>query len=494
MHVKNKSCSTGYHDFYGLLTVVSAVLFFIFLLLKPYYLRPSGSIGAADFCLAASGVVMAAACMTKLMMPPEKMQGQTLENSCSGSDLSIRTDKSRLSLGKLSGAFLYKQDICLYLFLIFVIAVNGVYAHIYSSAEYIKYSVYWVYNVFAVWTYRKLRDTDMRIEICGRKPDFEAVVCWVLELDIFIQLLIYISGKGRLFIEYWGAVRYMGSFNDPNQLAFFMFAAFLIIFSITSERGRKIKNNAACFVENEAAGRSGVCSGTIEYCSGTIGACSGTIKLCAVSVRTAVCVYPREITAVGAAVFIIVKSKSTGIMLGVLVFAVLLWCCSVFKLLKNGYISRKVLIAAAVLVLVCAAVLLRLIWPSADFNVQEMEYNTLTRIQEKLWKLSQNGFLGFFIDRGADKLMAFPQYMLYGAGEGGFDRFTLLNGEINELHSSPLSILFCYGCIPALLMLIWCIRGIQNKNAWQLCAEAALIAESLTLINYRQPMFWFLLF
>ena len=52
----------------------------------------------------------------------------------------------------------------------------------------------------------------------------------VVKVNIGVQLLIYLSGHGRIFREYWGAVRYQGTFNDPNQLAFFLFMMILLLY------------------------------------------------------------------------------------------------------------------------------------------------------------------------------------------------------------------------------------------------------------------------
>ena len=61
---------------------------------------------------------------------------------------------------------------------------------------------------------------------------------------------------------------------------------------------------------------------------------------------------------------------------------------------------------------------------------------------------------GTFLDRGMEKLVLYPQYLLYGAGEGGFDRFTLAS-QVNEIHCCLFSVMFCYGLIPTLCLLVW---------------------------------------
>ncbi len=533
---RGKSTSAEYHELSGLLNIISAVLFFMFVLLKPYYMRPSGLIGAADLCLALSGSVMLISCLVAyarqkvgqaelvadraMAIDDKTLQGantalkekaqlaetgtntaalkEKAQFATAGTNHAALNENAQLSVAGLSNAhsmaeaLLYRQDIALYLFLICVAVINGVYAYRLGSNEYIKYTLYWAYNIFAIWTYRRLSDGNINLTLHRRKMSavipssgigaserthadtcvtgtatstatsqgqginktasisFEQLVSFALEADIFIQLFIMLGGYGRIFTEYWdeGAIRYMGSFNDPNQLAFFTFAALLLVFSINAGR-RTAKGHFA-----------------------------DKIHLSAVTV---------------AAVLIIIKTKSTGIMLGLMIFVSLLMCCALFNAYRQGRISQRQIALIIVTGVLITVALVYLVMPPADFDVHVTEYNIFTRIQEKLWKLSQGGIIGFFIDRGADRIVTHPEYMLFGAGEGGFARFMTLDGKVNELHSSLLSILFCYGIVPTLLICKWCIDALKKKNMWQLCAACALILESMTLINYRQPLFWFLL-
>lgn len=50
-------------------------------------------------------------------------------------------------------------------------------------------------------------------------------------------------------------------------------------------------------------------------------------------------------------------------------------------------------------------------------------------------------------DRQLDKLLLYPEKMLYGAGQGAFERFTRASGT-NEVHSTLPGILFYYGAVP----------------------------------------------
>ena len=85
-----------------------------------------------------------------------------------------------------------------------------------------------------------------------------------------------------------------------------------------------------------------------------------------------------------------------------------------------------------------------------------------------------------------------PSYLLYGAGEGGFDRFTLAS-QVNEIHCCLFSVMFCYGLIPTSCLLVWLGRKLQRIDAAMACAVIGLLVESFFLVNYRQPMFWMIL-
>ena len=82
---------------------------------------------------------------------------------------------------------------------------------------------------------------------------------------------------------------------------------------------------------------------------------------------------------------------------------------------KKLHISRKMWICAGIASVFLIGGCLVWIWPSEDFNIQQMDYNMITRIQEKIWKVVYSEEAGLLLDRGMDKLLYYPQYLLYGA-------------------------------------------------------------------------------
>lgn len=372
------------------------VFFLLFVLLKQFYIFPSGGMGIADACLLVSFFLLLFDCL-----------------------------KDR------KNSFQFQEDRLLYVFLFFVIAINTCYGILLKKVEFFRYSAFWVYNVGAIWVFRSLT--------CWRGQRFLFLLNCAAKGNILLQLLIYVSGHGRIFYEYWGAVRYQGTFNDPNQLAVFLFMMILLQYLYSS-----------------------------QYRD-----------------RTFLLFYILAMP-------VIVASKSTGVLLGIFVFTILAAVHISYRVACRHRSARKIWLFGVLGGILAMALFLWWIWPSAEFDVKTMDYNMLTRIQEKLWKIAHGGLAGLLLDRGMDKLLLYPHYLLYGAGEGGFDRF-ILASQSNEIHCCLFSILFCYGIIPTVILLVWLVQNLRYTTAPMKCAVAALLLESFFLINYRQPLFWMIL-
>ena len=157
----------------------AAVLFFLlFIFLKQFYLFPSGGMEAADVCLFASFFMLLCDCMIRR---PERL-------------------------------FQLKTEGLFYVFLAFVLVINTYYGIRLGSGEFFKYTCFWIFNACAIWSFCYLAEYGGKAFLTG--------INRVVKVNIGVQLLIYLTGRGRIFREYWGAVRYQGTFHDPNQLAF----------------------------------------------------------------------------------------------------------------------------------------------------------------------------------------------------------------------------------------------------------------------------------
>jgi hypothetical protein len=91
--------------------------------------------------------------------------------------------------------------------------------------------------------------------------------------------------------------------------------------------------------------------------------------------------------------------------------------------------------------------------------------------------------------RGYDRISNHPEYLVFGAGEGGYNRFdTFITNH--EIHSSFGTIAFCYG-IPGSLLFILFVYAVLKKLPWfYLVYSLPLFAYGLTHMGLRFTIFW----
>lgn len=141
--------------------------------------------------------------------------------------------------------------------------------------------------------------------------------------------------------------------------------------------------------------------------------------------------------------------------------------------------SKKYIVIIAPLVLFIGMILFSV----KDVDLTNIDFinNVVERINEENTSNNQ-GVHG----RGYDRIYRFPEYLLFGAGEGNTERFD----SPLELHSTFFSILFCYGIVGIYLFLsgIFTIfRGMDNQV---LILFIALFMYSLMHMALRSPYFW----
>lgn len=316
---------------------------------------------------------------------------------------------------------LFIKDCELLLFVLCVVFINTIYAVLYSNIGFLISILYFVFNLSAVIEFRYL----------AKFNDFINKFFFVNFACIVIQFLIYALGIGRW---YYGD-RYMGTFNDPNQLAFFLMSRFFIIFIIYSRLNKqRIKDKF----------------------------------LVAISLILTL--------------FLIVQSASTGMLLGMVVFFIA-WLWSYF-FNKNFNLKTGVIIV----VLICLVAFLCL---GGDKLILKESFIS-ERIKEKIAMLVGNGQSnGFIYDRNLGAFFYKPYYILFGAGEGGFFRFTDVARDL-ELHSTILSLLFYYGIVPYIILSVWVIKNLRQLSKVEISIYIAIFIEMFTLVNHRQASLWIL--
>lgn len=292
--------------------------------------------------------------------------------------------------------------------------------------------------VFLISSIYYLYNTFMIISISEYKDNdnFLMGLLRVSYTNIFIQLVILILNQGRFF---YGSPRYMGTFNDPNQFAFSMFTSFLLIYVITLYNQSQGKKNKKSLV---------------------------LVMLILVF-------------------YMIARSSSTGMLLGISSFIFFLIVYTIFSKKTPVFTILKILLIIALIGILFYAV-------SGGLSLDNISSQTdiVRRLQYKANNVDTNGLQALIEERGIDKLYNYPVYNIIGAGDGLYGRFI---DSAFEVHSTLPGALFYYGIIPFILLITWMLSMLKGTNIAITPVYLALLVESLTLANQRQPVFWMLL-
>lgn len=248
----------------------------------------------------------------------------------------------------------------------------------------------------------------------------------ILQCGLVAQLLIFVGGIGR----WYSSNRYEGTFNDPNQYGVFIFLSLLIIYITGHMCGKK----------------------------------NGLWMLLGL--------------------ILILPSASIGALIGCAVFWLTFFTINNYKTKKFKTIFILVLCAAGILVF-CG---LTMGYLKIPYFIRSMSF--YKRFDAKVASFLGASSMGSIIsDRVWNRVFDYPEYLLYGAGEGRHARF----GSYLEIHSSILGPIFYYGCMPFSLFVAWCAVKIKHIDKNYICVYVALLVEALFIVNTRQVMFWMVL-
>lgn len=258
---------------------------------------------------------------------------------------------------------------------------------------------------------------------------------YILYGNLMIQFLIYSSGLGRLYYELWeeGATRYMGTFTDPNQFGFYIFIVLLFAYLTKHE-----KMDTYLFPITSVMG-----------------------------------------------IFLVIQSKSLAAFLGLAV----LYTLAFLRFISEKFRVNKVILCV-MLILTTTGVVYYFI-PTSDFRIEDVEYTTVNRIRYKIYNIIYaDGIKDILRERAAEKIINYPEYFIYGAGEGNYERY--YPEPVNEIHSSFINLFFSYGLIPFAILMGWFKKRLKGLNAVSLVCFITILMESMFLVNYRQALFWVL--
>jgi len=354
--------------------------FYIYLLLKPYYITKSGSIQPGDFFLIISVLLF-------FIFRPKEW---------------VLTKFERKNLNRLI------------LFILYAITVNLVYLIMYPTGDFYVYIQFYVFNLTGLIVFTYLITDKKFLKF------FYNIQC----LNLVIQTIILVSGHGKSL----GNIRYMGTFNDPNQFSFYMFLSLISIYIL--EDLLPIKNRR-----------------WIVYLAG---------------------------------IFLIVSSASIGMLLGLIVFFFAVFV-SEFKFTNKRIKSfSKLIILLFVLGLGT--------YFSNKKSIEKKVSYVILRVEEKINSTNDHAKISIAEDRGYDKLYKNAEYLILGSGEGEFSRLKGFHSQ--EVHATFPGLFLYYG-IPGLFLIVaWLYNSLIDIPLNQKLVFMALFLESLTLAHQRQLLFW----
>lgn len=108
-------------------------------------------------------------------------------------------------------------------------------------------------------------------------------------------------------------------------------------------------------------------------------------------------------------------------------------------------------------------------------------------------RIANDETLGFFEERGYDRIMQHKEHWLLGSGEGGYDRFrfTTKIGD-HELHSSAGTLFFCYGVLGVLLFAVFLYRVVEGSRFTMALLLVPSLSFGLTHQGLRFSLLWIL--
>jgi len=101
----------------------------------------------------------------------------------------------------------------------------------------------------------------------------------------------------------------------------------------------------------------------------------------------------------------------------------------------------------------------------------------------------RNRYISEFEVRGYDRIIKYPEYIFFGAGEGQDSRFTIAYHQ-GELHSGIGVLLFCYGIFGLFFFMLFIKKITQDKKMLGFLILLPIGIYNLTHQGLRQSLLW----
>lgn len=318
------------------------------------------------------------------------------------------------------------------LFAVYALVVNLIVYLFYEEWHTLISSFYYLYNVTLFWAV---------LQIFYFEPSRAMKLTRFPFLTLIgLQAVAFALGKGRFF----GDSRFMGTFNDPNQLAHWVLWAVIIVL-------------------------------VADY-----------------SLRFRLTWWSWLALTLGSVVLLASASRS-----GLLGFSVIVLGVGTYYVFHRIRLRRKVvqklLVSLSIFVFIVAFGLSITVLGASDERVFDLQKKLgqqvqfyVARVHEGIFKGGQN-----LEERGYDRLWKFPDYLFLGAGEGANERWAEKSTFLGEIHSTLAGVAFYYG-IPGTVLILFLIGRVwvSLPRVWLRILLLAPLLYSLGTYNLRNSMFW----
>ncbi|MDO5085868.1 MAG: hypothetical protein Q4D47_05445, partial [Erysipelotrichaceae bacterium] len=119
------------------------------------------------------------------------------------------------------------KDYLYYVFIILAFLINTIYFMIFKHKDFITSNLFLLYGAITILNIRYLLTLHPKIKI---------YLSYLFLITIGLQLGIYLTNNGNIFLEHWGAYRYVGTFKDPNQFGFYIYISFVLLLILNSHK------------------------------------------------------------------------------------------------------------------------------------------------------------------------------------------------------------------------------------------------------------------
>lgn len=315
-------------------------------------------------------------------------------------------------------------DVPLAAFVACTFVINGAYSLVYGRKMLLA-SIYFLYNLTVVMGFR----------VFTKKEAFIRALMYVMELNLLTQLMVYFAGIGRTY----GALRYQGTFNDPNQFGFFVICCLFMLYICKYSLGKRLNPIWYC----------------IDGYLVLLSASRGMVMAFLVFLFFAV----------------IRPALETKRPLDRFLFMMAFICCGVFILLGGKDLFSGILGTSG---------------KKTAFIISRFKQRAGGgSLREKIYRI--------IVDRKMTRILTAPEYFLFGSGEGVWSRFLSMSIDDGEIHSTMIGLCYYYGILAYSFFVIWVWNCIKKVPVETIGIYLALLLEAATLINHRQPLFWMIL-